>query len=232
MTISTHFLALIVGLIYPAYSVLTHKRTNKRIKSDDYFRLLDYKQTIFLFWILTFIVLGHSLIDKSIPLNFYPTFNTIGIVMAVLILIFIVLQIVTSKVKTTEKASSILERMKDIYHYLPKSKREFNWFNALSLSAGLCEEIIFRLFLFSYLIESTNLFLALIITNVVFALTHIGTGKKNLGGAFILGSVFTAIYYFTNNIWLAMILHSAIDISVGFLSYASYNIIKATKKKD
>ena len=228
MTISTHILVLIIGLIYPAYFLFTYKKTNNRIKKDAYYRLVDYKQTIFIFWMLTWFVIGNTFIDKSMPLNFNPTFNIIGIILAALIIIFIGLQIVTSKVSTMEKAESVIEKMKDNYHYLPKSKREFIWFNLLSLSAGICEEIIFRLFIFSYLLENTNLVIAFILTNIIFALTHIGSGKQNILSAFFLGLLFTTIYYFTSNIWLSMILHSAIDIGAGFLGYYAHELEKKT----
>lgn len=231
MAISTHILVLLIGLIYPTYFFFTYKKTNHRIKNDENYRLVDYKQTIFIFWMLTWLVIGNTFIDKSMPLNFYPAFNTTGIVLAVLILIFIGLQMVTSKVSTIEKAESVIDKMKDNYHYLPKSKREFIWFNLLSLSAGICEEIIFRLFMFSYLLENTNLAIAFILTNVIFALTHMGSGKQNIIGAFILGLLFTAIYYFTNNIWLPMILHSAIDISAGVLGYYANELEKNTIKE-
>jgi len=166
--------------------------------------------------------MGNMFIDKSVHLDFYPTFDTPGYVLAGLILLFIVLQIVTSRVSTMEKAESIIEKIKDNYHYLPKSKREYIWFILLSASAGICEEIIFRLFMFSYLLEMANLVTAILLTNVIFALTHIGSGKQNITNAFILGLVFTTIYYFTSNIWLAIILHIAIDIGAGALGYYAH----------
>jgi len=226
MAISTHLVALLIGLLYPAYLFFTYKKTNNRLKNDENYRLVEYKQLIFIFWILTWLVIGNTFFDKSLSLNFYPTFNTTGIVLAVLILIFIGLQIFTSKVSTMEKAESIMEKMKDVYFYLPKSKREFIWFNALSLSAGICEEIIFRLFMFSYLLENTNLAIAFILTNVIFALTHIGSGKQNIINSIILGLVWTTMYYFTDNIWLPIILHCAIDIASGFLGYYSHELVK------
>jgi membrane protease YdiL (CAAX protease family) len=180
---------------------------------------------------LTWFVIGNTFIDKSLPLNFYPTFNTIGIVLAALILFFIGLQIITSKVSTIEKAESVIEKMKDNFQYLPKSKREFIWFNLLSLSAGICEEIIFRLFMFSYLLEHTNLVIAFILTNVIFAVTHIGSGKPNIISAFILGLLFTAIYYYTSNIWLSVILHSAIDINAGVLGHYAHEFEKKSIKE-
>ncbi|HNP19230.1 MAG TPA: CPBP family intramembrane metalloprotease [Fulvivirga sp.] len=113
--------------------------------------------------------------------------------------------------------------MKDVYHYLPKTKREFNWFIILSISAGICEEIIFRLFLFEYLNENIGLLIAFVLTNIIFALTHIGMGKQNIISSFILGLLFSAIYYFTDNIWIAILLHIAIDINGGILGYRINN---------
>ena len=49
MAISTHVLIFIIGLIYPLYFILTYKKTNERIKKDGKWRLVDYKQTLFIF---------------------------------------------------------------------------------------------------------------------------------------------------------------------------------------
>ena len=231
MTISTHALMFLIGLIYPLYFIFTYKKTINRLKNDKNYRLIEYKQTIFIFWTLTCLVIGNTFMDKSMLLNFYPVFNTIGIVLAALILFFIGLQVVTSKVSTMEKAESVFEKVKDIDHFLPKSKREFIWFNLLSLSAGICEEIIFRLFMFSYLLVNTSLVTAFILTNVIFALTHISTNKQNILNAFILGLLFTAIYYLTDNIWLPIILHSSIDVNLGYFSYQALNFKKTVITK-
>lgn len=192
------------------------------MKVDGKYRLIDYKQTFFIFWILTLLILGNQWLDPMATLNFYPAMNTTGIVLCVLILIFIVLQIVSAKISTLEKAQATIEKVKDNFHFLPKSKTEFIWFNFLAVSAGICEEIIFRLFIFTYILEFTHVTAAFIVTNLIFALTHIGSGKQNIINVFVLGLIFTAIYYFSNNIWLAIVLHIAIDINIGVIGYYSY----------
>jgi membrane protease YdiL (CAAX protease family) len=222
--ISTYILIIVIGFIYPSYIVLTYRKVNNRIKNNGEFRLVDYKQTIIIFWILTVLIILNLFLDNNLQLNFYPTLNTIGIITTVLIVLFIGLLIAQPKVKA-ENASAIKDKMIDGYHYLPKTRHEFIWFNFLSLSAGICEEIIFRLFVFSFLLNKANLTTAFILTNVIFALTHIGTGRRNIISAFILGLLFTAIYYFTNNIWLPIILHSAIDIYGGTIGYKTEKAI-------
>lgn len=216
--VSTFILAALVGVIYPTYLMLTHKKTNKQIKENGKFRLADYKQTIGIFWALTFLILINSLFDSTLNLAFYPHLNTFGIILIVLITAFIVFQVRQSAVDPKDVAA-IKDKMNAIIHYLPGTKREFKWFMFLSVSAGICEEIIFRLFLFTFLLETTHLSIAFILTNVIFALTHIGSGKQNLISSFVLGVLFTGIYYFTQNIWLPIILHSAIDIVAGIIGY-------------
>lgn len=60
---------------------------------------------------------------------------------------------------------------------------------------------------------------AIIAVNILFALTHIWSGPKNLAASFILGILFSAIFYFTGNIWLAVLLHIGIDLHSGLLGY-------------
>ena len=50
--------------------------------------------------------------------------------------------------------------------------------------------------------------------------------------SFILGLVFTAIYYFSQNIWLAMLFHAAIDINGGILGYRMSQMEKKLKKEN
>lgn len=215
---STFIIASIAGLIYPAYFVSTHKMTNNKIKSNGKFRLADYKQTIVIFWVLTCLILINLLLDSTLNLDFYPNFNTTSIILSILIMAFIIFQVKQSTV-TSENVALIREKMNEMFHYLPHTKTELKWFTLLSISAGFCEEIIFRLFLFTFLIDYTHIIIAFTLPNVIFALTHIGSGKQNLISSFVLGVLFTIIYYFTDNIWLSITLHCAIDVNAGIIGY-------------
>lgn len=226
MAISTHAIVVLIGLIFPLYILLTYKKANDRLKNDKNYKVPYYKQLITIFWVLAGLVIASTFLDPSITLNFYPTFNTIGIILAVAILVFIIALVVTSKIDTEEKAKSTIKKIKEVYHFLPKSRHEHMWFNALSITAGICEEVIFRLFMFSYISMYTNLVVAFLLTNFIFALTHIDTSKQNTFNAFLLGLLFTTIYYFTDNIWLPIVLHIAIDASLGYLGYHSYIVNK------
>lgn len=214
----TIIIAGIVGLIFPLFILLTHKKVKTNINKNNKYRLFDYKQTILIFWILTFLILINHYADNKPTMNFYPNFSIISIGLTVLILAFALFQYTTTKV-SVEGAIVVKEKLKNAYYYLPKTDNELKWFLFLSVSAGICEEIMFRLFLFEFLKEIVNLIIALVLTNLIFSITHIGSGKNNLISSFILGLLFSMIYFFTENIWMAILLHISIDINAGILGY-------------
>ena len=85
----TVFLAVLVGIIFPTYILLTYKRVNENIKKNEKYRLLDYKQMIFIFWVLTILVLANYFLYNQPTLNLYPKFSIINIGLAILILAFV-----------------------------------------------------------------------------------------------------------------------------------------------
>ncbi len=227
----TIIIAGLIGVIYPAYFLLTYKSTLKKIKTVAGFKLVDYKLTIFLFWFLTVIILVNHFLYRQPDLNFYPTLNTTGLILSAIVLLFIGLQYKQSKV-TPENVEMLKDKMKSILFYLPWSKKELRWFILLSISAGICEEIIFRLFLFEFLKEYAGLIVAFLLTNILFSLTHIMSGKQNMIGSLLLGILFTAIYYFTENIWISILLHMGLDVNNGLLGYKIMNSDPVEKSPD
>ena len=225
--ITTLILCVIAGIVFPAYIFLTYKNINKRIKHNPAYRVVDYKQTILIFWLLTFGILGNNFFSSDYEISLGLSFEP-GI--ASLIISFLITGVIVylfSQLKADEESAPALqEKMQDIYHYLPKSQGELRWFTGLSVSAGICEEIIFRGFLWGALSQFVNIWIAVVVVNIIFALTHIGSGKQNLISSFVLGLVFSGIYYISGSLWPAIILHAALDIYSGILGYKVSKILR------
>ncbi|HEY0048540.1 MAG TPA: type II CAAX endopeptidase family protein [Pyrinomonadaceae bacterium] len=103
----------------------------------------------------------------------------------------------------------------DIEALLPRTKNEKLWFILVALSAGVCEELIFRGFGLR-LFESfgfTGIAL-LIVTAVVFGLVHIYQGFLGVITSAIMGALFTLIYIQTGSLWWAIAAHIFIDLRV------------------
>ncbi len=82
-------------------------------------------------------------------------------------------------------------------------------------------EIAIRGMVFFSLFYAYGLLEAIIISSVIYALIHIFKGYKEAFGAFFLGIVFALIAYYTQSIWVVIIIHIGIAV---------INDIKAIKK--
>lgn len=103
----------------------------------------------------------------------------------------------------------------DIEALLPRTKNEKLWFILVALSAGVCEELIFRGYGLR-LFESfgfTGIAL-LIVTAAAFGLAHIYQGFVAVITSAIMGALFTLIYIQTGSLWWAIAAHIFIDLRV------------------
>jgi membrane protease YdiL (CAAX protease family) len=103
----------------------------------------------------------------------------------------------------------------DIEALLPRTKNEKLWFIPVALSAGVCEELIFRgygLRLFESLGFSG--FPLLIVTVAAFGLAHIYQGFLGVITTALTGALFTLIYIQTGSLWWAIAAHIFIDLRV------------------
>ena len=63
---------------------------------------------------------------------------------------------------------SLDEQLRAVEPILPKGAAELRWFTALSLTAGICEEILFRGYLIWYLDSYIGLVGAVILSSIAF----------------------------------------------------------------
>jgi len=97
-------------------------------------------------------------------------------------------------------------------NFMPKTDAERGLFNALGISAGIAEEIIFR----GYLIWALNLFMPLWIAAtaalLVFTLLHLYQGAKQLPPIFVIGALATLVFVLSGSLWPAIALHIFVDV--------------------
>ncbi len=101
----------------------------------------------------------------------------------------------------------------DIDALLPRNACE-RWLGAaLSLNAGFSEELFFRLTLPLLLVNVIgDLPLACGAAIVIFGLVHAYQGWIGVLATTIIGALFMALYVWTGNIWIPMIVHAALDM--------------------
>ena len=102
---------------------------------------------------------------------------------------------------------------------IPRNRSELNHFFALSIAAGIVEEILWRGFLIWYLGQYMPILAAALLSTLAFALAHAYQGASKLPQITLVGAALAGLYLLSGSIWLPVILHAAIDISQGFIGY-------------
>lgn len=104
-----------------------------------------------------------------------------------------------------------------IRYIIPTTKVEFAWFSALSLMAGLAEEIAFRGVLTSLLQQSWNSYwLAALVSALMFGLAHLLQGVRGVVVAACFGLVNQMVTSWTGSLLVAIVVHALYDIIAGY----------------
>src|SRR5690554_1777743 len=213
------FLFVLITVLYPIFLITDHYRREKRKRPDSSHNIIkEYQKTILVFWFLTILVVLNDYLQPTPSLSFQFELSLLNTVFMSLVVLLGYVQYRSSRVNE-RNVTAFASKSQKVVNYLPKSRQELSWFIIVAISAGFCEEVLFRMFVYEFTIQHIGVIGSLLFTNVIFAITHIDTGMKNSVGAFILGLVFSLIFYFTQNIWIVVALHILIDFNAGVLGY-------------
>lgn len=98
-------------------------------------------------------------------------------------------------------------------HMLPRTTRERWCAVGTSVTAGVCEEIVFRGLLIAVGVSlGLPLYVAAGLALVVFTFAHLYQGPKNMLFVALLGYVLTYLYLSTGNLFLPILVHVLIDL--------------------
>lgn len=107
----------------------------------------------------------------------------------------------------------------NVERLVPRTVSELCLWVAVSLSAGFCEEFIFRGYLIWVFQSLLGLWGAAALSLVVFALAHAYLGVKGILSTGILGGLFTLVVLIFGSLWPAIALHALVDIGQGLVAW-------------
>ncbi len=100
---------------------------------------------------------------------------------------------------------------------MPSSKEERHWWWLVCITAGVCEELVYRGFLLHYLHAfpfHVGLTSALIIAALIFGIGHLYQGVLGAVQTALIGFVFGVMFIVTGNLLLPMAVHALLDLRV------------------
>ena len=102
---------------------------------------------------------------------------------------------------------------------LPHARAELVGFAALSLTAGFCEEFIFRGYLIWFFQTWLGWWGAAALSAIGFAFAHAYQGSSGIVRAGIVGVVLTVVMAMFRSLWPCIILHALIDLGSGIIAW-------------
>ncbi|HVO61312.1 MAG TPA: CPBP family intramembrane glutamic endopeptidase [Terriglobales bacterium] len=100
---------------------------------------------------------------------------------------------------------------------IPENAVERFWFAAVSLGAGVTEELLFRGFLFWYLgffFPQLSLVQLIVVSSLLFGFCHVYQGWVGIIGTGVLGAILMWMYLSTESLLLPMTVHALIDLRI------------------
>ncbi len=110
-------------------------------------------------------------------------------------------------------------RLLGLWRLLPATRPQWALFVAVSATAGICEEVLYRGFAIAYLGNWLPAYGAALVASAAFGLGHAYQGPRGILLTAALGVAFATLYLVSGTLWPVMLLHAVIDANSGWIVY-------------
>ena len=215
----TYFETLLLAIIlfFPIVDLINEKYKSKN-------KNVEYIKVAFFLWVPTFLLVYLFIKEELSIVNLgfiiksdWQNILVTSFLFVAIIYLVLLIRTIQSSEELRAEIGNKFESYKDI---LPVTKKEVLIFSLiLSVSAGICEELIFRAYLFNFLGSHIGMVAAILLSSIIFGFWHIYLGWQEVIRTSIMGAILCAIYIFTGSIILPILVHIFIDVYSGLMCY-------------
>jgi membrane protease YdiL (CAAX protease family) len=192
-------------------------RTDARIKTYNWILVVEWGLTLGLlaWWIAS----GREFGALGLVPDYYG-WRWLAVAMGVGGSLFLLWQMVTVAGKPGELAK-MREQMGELSALIPRNPAESRAFAMVSVTAGICEEIVYRGMLMGALIPALGLWPAVALSSVIFGMGHVYQGMTGIIKTTLVGVFMALLTVFSGSLLVAIVLHAIIDLTSGRLMGAA-----------
>ena len=214
-----HLLILYLLTVVPLRGYFTYKKFKQDVRVQPGKRMAHYRKAVTEFWILAAVFTG-VVLSKDIPLTQLGftgvEWGPISVLLTAGLFSFIIAPLLLA-VWVSGYRELMEKQLLSTGDFLLATAQEKSFWIWVSLTAGICEELLFRSCLFYYislLIPGLPAVWIILISGLVFGVGHGYQGLKGVVTTTLLGAIFGSLYYFTGSILLCMLLHFLVDVRI------------------
>jgi membrane protease YdiL (CAAX protease family) len=224
-----HLLVAVIVALFPLYSWREVRKAERQLAEPDapsFDTVREYQRTIAMLVVLAALCLANWFFQgrgaSTLGLGAGATGLRWAAGAALALLGLGLTGMYAVRVDRDAEARATLRTQFDRFTFLlPQTSRELRWFRGVALTAGLCEETLYRGFLIWYLQHWMGVVPALLASSVAFGLAHSYQGAASIPRAAIIGLWCGGIFLLTGSLWLAMATHFVYDVIAGGMIYGS-----------
>ena len=213
----------IVGVFLPIYGILAGSKVRELLTNNPKKLISEYRNVMLLQFALVILILlslyfNEDSIDEIWLAFLWNPLHCIYLI-GISLLFFWLMHSISFSNENVEKLRA---KYSKVDYLMPKNALEYRFAIVLSFIVGICEEIIYRGFLYWQLTLYLPFLIALLITNLIFGLLHWGTGLENAISTVFLGLIYSALSIYFNSLWPAILAHICTDIYAVSIGYKLY----------
>lgn len=229
-SVGDHLLVALIAVAYPVYFTLDwYRRLRPQLETGGTnSRSRFYRGSMIELWVLTPVVIlwwlwsGRSVSALGVGAPGGWAF-WVGVVVVVAVAVVLGSQVAVVRGSAEARAQVRTQFRGGAALMVPRGNRERRMWVGLSLTAGSCEEILYRGFLMWYSMTWLPALAAVLVSAVVFGVAHVYLGW-GLGvlRATVVGVVLGAAYLLTGTLWVPIALHAVVDVASGLTGSVAF----------
>lgn len=213
-------------VFFPVWELIHGRSVRERLQADPARKVALYRTACLQLWLPTILLLtlyGSGTLSVSgipvlIPVDIAQGIALLGL-LALTIYLGLSLRRVVQDPDTRQQTADAL---RDQAWALPVDRREAAWFiGPVSISAGICEELLFRAYLIPWLDQALPIWAAVLLSSALFGLLHAYQGPAGMVRTAAVGLVLALIFLATGSLLVPILLHIVVDAYAGALSWVS-----------
>jgi membrane protease YdiL (CAAX protease family) len=223
-----HALVILLAAFFPIWAVVFGSRRLRRASAQDLPRVRNstYLRAMIMLWSLSAVVVGCWILEQrsfgSLGLVPRLTPGLLGVALGAVVIAIALVRERNQTLADDEALARLRERLSYVEPVLPHSRSELLTFYRLSVSAGVCEELLYRGYLIWYLTHWLGFWPAAAIASVLFGLGHSYQGPRGMLITAAVGMFLAAVYWVSGSLFAPMALHAIMDIHSGHLAHAAF----------
>gem|GEM_PF-1019912 len=206
------FLALaLILVVAPLASALLARRA----RSGERARHARYARSLLILWSMTWLsIYALSLWgQRPADVGWVPPDNPIYPYLLVLTFIGVLAVLGARAIRSVDPGYA--QRIRLI---APVTARDWLWYVPVALSAGICEEFLYRGYALHVVAALTHSLVAgVVVSTAAFGIAHMYQGRRGVIGTTVFGLVFAFVVVVWGSLWPCMIAHALQDLIGGAL---------------